>query len=101
MVFGFILVFNMFLAVIQENFGNASKEVLDTGLGINTKKLWNDIKYKLRKFFRIDYGLETEDIWNESKFKFNQGDDEIIDRLKQYHEQKGGTDPLTIDDLRS
>jgi hypothetical protein len=99
MIVGFLVIMNMFLAVVNEAFSESSKKTLDNDLGYQPKKIWQDILRRLQKT-SVSYRDHTVTLNNNATNYFNQGDEEIITRLKRYSRQTGKTN-LTMDDIRN
>lgn len=90
----------MFLAVINDHFAEANKLVLDSDFGYDPYKLLKrGLREAKRRFTLKDEKGDTSQV-NKVHSHVDQGDDALIERLKQFQESKG-TPKLTMSDLAS
>lgn len=92
----FLVCINMVFAVIEGKFTISIPDVLDKSIGIDFYRGINKTSNIFKKVFYIDRGIRP---FKSSNIEINQGDDEIIDKLKQFQIQHKQNE-INRDDIR-
>lgn len=92
----FLICINMVFAVIEGNFTESIPDVLNQSAGVDFTSEYARTKRLAKKFLYLDRGVKAVE---SNDVEINQGDDELIEKLKnfQIHHKKN---EITADDVR-
>jgi hypothetical protein len=91
-----LICINMIFAVIEGNFTSSIPDVLNKSVGIDLDVVYGRGRDLVKKVLFVDRGIRSSESKN---VEINQGDDELIEKLKLFQMQHKKNE-ITADDLR-
>eukprot|EP01080_Neovahlkampfia_damariscottae_P000240 gene240-4486_t len=93
----FLIVINMIFGVIETGFNDSVVNVLDKSMLFDVKRTARTFLDYGKKLLFLERGLNHK---KDVKYKINQGDDELVKKLKKYQQQHGTT-TINAEDIRN